>query len=107
MSKNRMETFFDGVVAIIITIMVLEMKVPHGEAIEALGPLVPEKPWSLYTEQNTSKKNTTYLPNVSIYLFLRMFSKIISDQISVYWISQKTVSQHLIPGAWNSIKTMT
>ena len=41
MSKNRMETFFDGVVAIIITIMVLEMKVPHGVGIEALAPLVP------------------------------------------------------------------
>lgn len=41
MSKNRMETFFDGVLAIIITIMVLEMKVPHGDGFEALGPLVP------------------------------------------------------------------
>ena len=41
MGKSRMETFFDGVVAIIITIMVLEMKVPHGESIEALSPLVP------------------------------------------------------------------
>ncbi|HET6853885.1 MAG TPA: TMEM175 family protein [Pyrinomonadaceae bacterium] len=41
MGKSRMETFFDGVVAIIITIMVLEMKVPHGESIETLSPLVP------------------------------------------------------------------
>ena len=41
MSKNRMETFFDGVIAIIITIMVLEMKVPHGAGIGALAPLVP------------------------------------------------------------------
>ncbi len=41
MSTNRMETFFDGVVAIIITIMVLEMKVPHGDSIETLSPLVP------------------------------------------------------------------
>jgi len=41
MSTNRLETFFDGVVAIIITIMVLEMKVPHGEDIEALTPLIP------------------------------------------------------------------
>src|SRR5512132_603907 len=41
MSKSRMEAFFDGVVAIIITIMVLEMKVPHGESIETLSPLVP------------------------------------------------------------------
>src|SRR5688500_14785170 len=41
MSKNRLEAFSDGVVAIIITIMVLEMKVPHGETIEALSPLVP------------------------------------------------------------------
>ncbi len=41
MVKNRMEAFFDGVVAIIITIMVLEMKVPHGESIETLSPLIP------------------------------------------------------------------
>ena len=41
MGKNRMEGFFDGVVAIIITIMVLEMKVPHGDSIGMLSPLIP------------------------------------------------------------------
>lgn len=41
MGKSRMEAFFDAVVAIIITIMVLEMKVPHGEGIETLYPLIP------------------------------------------------------------------
>jgi len=41
MVKNRMEAFFDGVVAIIITIMVLEMKVPHGDDMETLSPLIP------------------------------------------------------------------
>jgi uncharacterized membrane protein len=41
MGKNRLEAFSDGVIAIIITIMVLEMKVPHGEGIETLVPLVP------------------------------------------------------------------
>lgn len=41
MGKNRLEAFFDGVVAIIITIMVLEMKVPHGDNIETLLPLIP------------------------------------------------------------------
>jgi uncharacterized membrane protein len=41
MGKNRLEAFSDGVIAIIITIMVLEMKVPHGDSIEALTPLVP------------------------------------------------------------------
>lgn len=41
MGKNRLEAFFDGVVAIIITIMVLEMKVPHGEDLQALQPLIP------------------------------------------------------------------
>jgi TMEM175 potassium channel family protein len=41
MGTTRLETFFDGVVAIIITIMVLEMKVPHGDRIAALAPLVP------------------------------------------------------------------
>lgn len=41
MNKNRMETFFDGVVAILITIMVLEMKVPHGAKLADLSPLIP------------------------------------------------------------------
>ena len=41
MGKNRFEAFSDGVLAIIITIMVLEMKVPHGESFQALRPLVP------------------------------------------------------------------
>jgi TMEM175 potassium channel family protein len=41
MGKNRMEAFSDGVLAIIITIMVLEMKVPHGVDLAALQPLLP------------------------------------------------------------------
>jgi len=41
MEKNRLEAFSDGVLAIIITIMVLEMKVPHGSDIVALKPLLP------------------------------------------------------------------
>ena len=41
MSKGRLEAFSDGVIAIIITIMVLEMKVPHGSDWEALKPLWP------------------------------------------------------------------
>jgi uncharacterized membrane protein len=41
MSKNRLEAFSDGVIAIIITIMVLELKVPRGESIDALTPLIP------------------------------------------------------------------
>lgn len=40
-SKGRMEAFSDGVIAIIITIMVLEMKVPHTDTWEALVPMVP------------------------------------------------------------------
>jgi uncharacterized membrane protein len=38
---NRLEAFSDGVIAIIITIMVLEMKVPHGEDLETLVPVIP------------------------------------------------------------------
>ena len=41
MGKNRLEAFSDGVLAIIITIMVLEMKVPHGDTLHALKPLLP------------------------------------------------------------------
>src|SRR6267142_7202220 len=41
MSKNRLEAFSDGVIAIIITIMVLELRVPHGSDLAALRPLVP------------------------------------------------------------------
>lgn len=41
MGKNRLEAFSDGVLAIIITIMVLEMKVPHGDGFPALRPLLP------------------------------------------------------------------
>ncbi|SRX72456.1 TMEM175 family protein [Aequorivita antarctica] len=41
MNSNRLEAFSDGVLAIIITIMVLELKVPHGTDIEALAPLLP------------------------------------------------------------------
>ena len=41
MGKTRLEAFSDGVIAIIITIMVLELKVPHGESLQALSPLIP------------------------------------------------------------------
>jgi uncharacterized membrane protein len=39
--KTRLEAFSDGVLAIVITIMVLELKVPHGNTLDALAPLVP------------------------------------------------------------------
>jgi uncharacterized membrane protein len=41
MGKNRLEAFSDGVIAIIITIMVLELKVPHAPTFAALVPLLP------------------------------------------------------------------
>ena len=41
MSKTRLEAFSDGVIAILITIMVLELKIPHGETLDALRPLLP------------------------------------------------------------------
>src|ERR1700753_518203 len=41
MTSNRLEAFSDGVIAIIITIMVLELKVPHGDTLQALRPLRP------------------------------------------------------------------
>ncbi len=41
MKKGRLEAFSDGVLAIIITIMVLEIKVPHGNSPEDLKPLIP------------------------------------------------------------------
>ena len=41
MTKGRLEAFSDGVIAIIITIMVLELKVPHGDDLQAVRPLLP------------------------------------------------------------------
>ena len=41
MSKGRMEAFSDGVIAILITIMVLELGSPHGTDLAALRPLLP------------------------------------------------------------------
>lgn len=41
MEKNRLEAFSDGVLAIIITVMVLELKVPHGTDLAALKPVLP------------------------------------------------------------------
>src|SRR4026208_1543919 len=41
MTKGSLEAFSDGVIAIIITIMVLELKVPHGEDLETLKPTIP------------------------------------------------------------------
>jgi uncharacterized membrane protein len=41
MNKGRLEAFSDGVLAVIITIMVLEMKSPHGPTLSALRPVIP------------------------------------------------------------------
>ena len=41
MGKSRLEAFSDGVIAVIITIMVLELKAPHGAELSALAPLAP------------------------------------------------------------------
>jgi len=41
MDKGRMEAFSDGVLAVIITVMVLEMKAPHGTSLESLRPVAP------------------------------------------------------------------
>ncbi len=41
MSKSRMEAFSDGVIAIIITVMVLELRTPHGTELADLRPLIP------------------------------------------------------------------
>jgi len=42
MQKNRIEAFSDGVIAIIITIMVLELKIPHGDGVEMIRALLPK-----------------------------------------------------------------
>ena len=42
MNKNRLEAFSDGVLAIVITIMVLEFNIPEGDTIVDLKPLLPK-----------------------------------------------------------------
>jgi TMEM175 potassium channel family protein len=42
MTKTRLEAFSDGVIAIIITIMVLELRAPHGDRLDVLVPLLPK-----------------------------------------------------------------
>jgi uncharacterized membrane protein len=42
MTRTRMEAFSDGVIAILITIMVLELRPPHGTSLADLGPLLPK-----------------------------------------------------------------
>jgi uncharacterized membrane protein len=41
MNKNRFEAFSDGVIAVAITIMVLELKAPHSAKLSALVPILP------------------------------------------------------------------
>ena len=41
MTKTRLEAFSDGVIAILITIMVLELRIPHGDGFDSLSPLWP------------------------------------------------------------------
>ena len=41
MSKTRLEAFSDGVIAILITILVLELKIPHADTLEGLRPMLP------------------------------------------------------------------
>jgi uncharacterized membrane protein len=41
MSRSRLEAFSDGVIAVLITILVLELKVPHGVDAAALRPMLP------------------------------------------------------------------
>jgi hypothetical protein len=47
MQKGRLEAFRDGVIAVIITIMVLEMRAPPGADFAALAPTLPFSTWSL------------------------------------------------------------
>ena len=41
MTKTRLEAFSDGVIAILITIMVLELRIPHGDGLDSISPLWP------------------------------------------------------------------
>ena len=52
MTKGRLEAFSDGVIAIIITIMVLELKVPHDASAAALWALAPVLARRIFPERN-------------------------------------------------------
>jgi hypothetical protein len=54
MGKNRLEAFSDGVIAILITIMVLELKGPHGAELDALLPVLSV----LGTSESTGSSST-------------------------------------------------
>ena len=67
MSKGRLEAFSDGVIAILITIMILELRIPHGTDLEALRPLLPN-----------------FLTYVLSYVFLGIYS-IVVLQAKDHW----------------------
>jgi len=76
MGKNRLEAFSDGVIAIIITIMVLEMKTPNGSEFAALKPVVP-----------------VFLSYVLSFIYVAYGMVLLMAAIA-YWILQGTIIRH-------------
>jgi uncharacterized membrane protein len=66
MGKSWLEAFSDGVIAIIITIMMLELTVPHGATLDALLPL-----WPVFL--STSSALTIFLSDVLSFIYIAIY----------------------------------
>jgi len=85
MGKNRLEAFSDGVIAIIITIMVLEIKAPHGDEFSAL------KDWK------GKLSIVLYAPGIATSFWLPALSQGIYVFVALMWLIPDKQIEQAIP----------